>query len=398
MAGGTPRCGLHFPAGLAQKTVLPPRPFRTVVSAGGEALWNGRGCPAARTTPPSKLREGRISREAAGGRCGGAKMAVRRGGLAVLLLLLPLFLVIQAGAASGQLPAASSEAFDSVLGNTASCHRACQLTYPLHTYPKEEELYACQRGCRLFSICQFVDDGADLNRTKQECDSACTEAYSQSDEQYACHLGCQNQLPFAELRQEQLMSLMPRIHLLFPLTLVRSFWSDMMDSAQSFITSSWTFYLQADDGKIVIFQSKPEVQYVPQLDQDTGGDTKGALSLSKTAYGRAGSSQTFRGLFEERASDSFFKCLSINSSWILTTTLVLSVLVLLWICCATVATAVEQYVPSEKLSIYGDLEYMNEQKLNRYPPSALVLVRCKTEEHEEAGPLPTKVNLDQSAI
>lgn len=50
------------------------------------------------------------------------------------------------------------------------------------------------------------------------------------------------------------MSLMPKMHLLFPLTLVRSFWSDMVDSAQSFITSSWTFYLQADDGKIVIFQ------------------------------------------------------------------------------------------------------------------------------------------------
>lgn len=30
-----------------------------------------------------------------------------------------------------------------------------------------------------------------------------------------------------------------------------------MDSAQSFITSSWTFYLQADDGKIVIFQVPP---------------------------------------------------------------------------------------------------------------------------------------------
>uniref|UniRef100_A0A8B9B7I2 Transmembrane protein 59 n=1 Tax=Anser brachyrhynchus TaxID=132585 RepID=A0A8B9B7I2_9AVES len=226
---------------------------------------------------------------------------------------------------------------------------------------------------------------------------ACTEAYSQSDEQYACHLGCQNQLPFAELRQEQLMSLMPRIHLLFPLTLVRSFWSDMMDSAQSFITSSWTFYLQADDGKIVIFQSKPEVQYVPQLEQETG-DARGSLSLSKTADLRPGSSQMYRGLFEEHGSDSLFKCLSINSSWILTTTLVLSVLVLLWICCATVATAVEQYVPSEKLSIYGDLEYMNEQKLSRYPSSALVVVRCKTEEHEEAGPLPTKVNLAQSAI
>ncbi|XP_061859592.1 transmembrane protein 59 isoform X3 [Colius striatus] len=275
-------------------------------------------------------------------------MAARRGAL----VCLPLALALLAGSSSsaraaGPLPAASSEAFDSVLGNTASCHRACQLTYSLHTYPKEEELYACQRGCRLFSICQFVDDGIDLNRTKQECDSACTEAYSQSDEQYACHLGCQNQLPFAELRQEQ---------------------------------------------------SKPEVQYVPQLDQETG-DTRGSLPLSKTASAlRPGSSQTYRGLFEERENDSFFKCLSINSSWILTTTLVLSVLVLLWICCATVATAVEQYVPSEKLSIYGDLEYMNEQKLNRYPSSALVVVRCKTEEHEEAGPLPTKVNLDQSAI
>lgn len=33
--------------------------------------------------------------------------------------------------------------------------------------------------------------------------------------------------------------------------------------------------------------------------------------------------------------------------WILTTTLILSVLVLIWICCATVATAVDQYVPAE---------------------------------------------------
>ncbi|KAL4667423.1 hypothetical protein H8959_006112 [Pygathrix nigripes] len=155
-----------------------------------------------------------------------------------------------------------------------------KITYALTQ--KEEELYACQRGCRLFSICQFVDDGIDLNRTKLECESACTEAYSQSDEQYACHLGCQNQLPFAELRQEQLMSLMPKMHLLFPLTLVRSFWSDMMDSAQSFITSSWTFYLQADDGKIVIFQSKPEIQYAPHLEQESTNLRES--SLSKMSY------------------------------------------------------------------------------------------------------------------
>nr|XP_035977344.1 transmembrane protein 59 isoform X1 [Halichoerus grypus] len=141
-------------------------------------------------------------------------MAAPKGSLWVRAQLgLPPLLLLTMALAGGS-GTASAEAFDSILGDTASCHRACQLTFPLHTYPKvpanlytvdhtEEELYACQRGCRLFSICQFVDDGIDLNRTKMECESACTEAYSQSDEQYACHLGCQNQLPFAELRQEQ---------------------------------------------------------------------------------------------------------------------------------------------------------------------------------------------------
>lgn len=110
---------------------------------------------------------------------------------------------------------------------------------------QEEELYACQRGCRLFSICQFVRDSDDLNQTKSECESsklrtepltyltvrrpdlcviqcdpgltcvishhlntsaACREAYSHSDEQYACNLGCQNQLPFAEHRLEQVIT------------------------------------------------------------------------------------------------------------------------------------------------------------------------------------------------
>jgi hypothetical protein len=44
------------------------------------------------------------------------------------------------------------------------------------------------------------------------------------------------------------------------------------------------------------------------------------------------------------------------------------------------------------------LEFVNEQKLSRYPASSLVVVRSKTEDHEEAGPLPTKVNLAHSEI
>lgn len=122
---------------------------------------------------------------------------------------------------------------------------------------------------RLFVCCCFIS-------------TACREAYSLNDEQFACNLGCQSQLPFAEQRQEQvwvchthwvvsggigleqgaqccslslqLEAMMPRMHLLYPLTLVRGLWEDVMNQAHSFITSSWTLYLQVDDGKVVIFQ------------------------------------------------------------------------------------------------------------------------------------------------
>lgn len=42
------------------------------------------------------------------------------------------------------------------------------------------------------------------------CPAACREAYTQTDEQYACNLGCQNQLPFAEKRHEQVQVCMKK--------------------------------------------------------------------------------------------------------------------------------------------------------------------------------------------
>jgi len=305
---------------------------------------------------------------------------------------------------------ASTDVFDSVLGSTASCHKTCQMTYSLHTYPREEELYACQRGCRLFSICQFVGDSEDLNQTKSECESTCREAYAHSDEQYACNLGCQNQLPIAEQRQEQLVAMMPRIHMLQPLTLVRGFLDDVMSQAHNLITSSWTFYLQADDGKVVIFQTEPQIQFIPQFEPEK--ETKeqpqetmpGLSSPIYKDYQRSFVQERERDMFADRTINyddyNIFSCLSRNPwlpGWILTTTLILSVLVLIWICCATVATAVDQYVPAEKLSIYGDIDYIKDQKLTPYPASSLVIITSSGQE-EEAGPLPSKVNLDQSNI
>ncbi|XP_061776871.1 transmembrane protein 59 [Nerophis ophidion] len=305
---------------------------------------------------------------------------------------------------------ASSDVFDSVLGSTVSCIRSCEMTYTLHTYPREEELYACQRGCRLFSICQFVRDSKDLNQTKSDCKSTCHEAYSQTNEQFACNLGCENQLPFAEQRYEQLEAMVPRIHLLYPLTLVRGFWDDMMSQAHSFITSTWTFYLQADDGKVVIFQTGPQFKFSQfEMEKEEEQEPQKTISvLSSPVY-----KDYQRTLIQERDRDlnvdrsygenTLFSCLARNPwlpGWILTSTLVLSVMVLIWICCATVATAVDQHVAPEKLSIYGDRDYITEKKLIPYLSSSLVITAKGLEaaDEEEAGPLPAKVNLGQSDI
>ncbi|XP_051943746.1 transmembrane protein 59 [Hippocampus zosterae] len=302
----------------------------------------------------------------------------------------------------GVLAGASSDVFDSVLGSTLSCHRSCEMTYTLHTYPQEEELYACQRGCRLFSICQFVRDSKDLNRTTADCQSTCQEAYTQVNEQYACNLGCHNQLPFAERRNEQLEAMVPRIHLLHPLMFARDLWEDVMSQAHSIITSTWTLYLQADDGKVVILQFETEKEDDSPEVQKTLSDANSPVYKD---YERTLIQERDRDMSADRSSDdyNFFSCLSRNPwlpGWIFTTTLVLSVLVLVWICCATVATAVDQYVPAEKLSIYGDRDFFAEQKLIPYSPSSLFIITSKGqgEVSEEAGPLPSKVNIGQSDV
>ncbi|XP_057713512.1 transmembrane protein 59 [Corythoichthys intestinalis] len=303
----------------------------------------------------------------------------------------------------GTMAAASSDVFDSVLGSTASCHRSCEMTYTLHTYPREDELYACQRGCRLFSICQFVRDSKDLNRTANDCQSTCHEAYAQVNEQYACNLGCNNQLPFAEQRHEQLEAMMPRIHMLHPLMLVRGLWEDMINQAHTFITSTWTFYVQADDGKVVVFQFETEKDEEDQEVQNTFPDA--SIPIYKD-YQRTLIQERDRDMSAERGDDNydFFSCIARNPwlpGWFLTTTtLVLSVMVLIWICCASVATAVDQYVPAEKLSICSDKYLMAEQKLIPYPSSSLLVIKSKGlgEDDEVAGPLPSKVNLGQSDI
>ena len=38
------------------------------------------------------------------------------------------------------------------------------------------------------------------------------------------------------------------------LSVLGSSWARLLDSAHGLLSSSWTFYLQADDGRVVVFQ------------------------------------------------------------------------------------------------------------------------------------------------
>ncbi|KAK7889671.1 hypothetical protein WMY93_025231 [Mugilogobius chulae] len=85
--------------------------------------------------------------------------------------------------------------------------------------------------------------------------------------------------------------------------------------------------------------------------------------------------------------------------WILAACLFLSIMVMLWLSCASLVTAPEQHVKTQ-LSINGDKEFLdNTQKVNPFHLSPMIAVTMKqSEESQEAGPLPVKVDLNKTCV
>ncbi|XP_063311475.1 transmembrane protein 59-like [Pelobates fuscus] len=328
-----------------------------------------------------------------------------------LSLLLSLIVIVSA--------AYAGDPFDSQLGDITSCSKQCELLFKPKSPAEDSVLGACSRGCRLFSICHFVDVTAELNTTRVECESACVEAYVKADEQYGCITGCRKQLPEVENQKEKMLDLrLPSSFSMFDL--ISGFCNDIVSSAQSFISSTWTFYLQADDGKVVVFQSQPEIEYpVLELQAPRSDVTEKAWLTSKfnTLKPHTGlrdklekpsakDSKMKHKLPHMETSQSehdFLGCMSKRSGlprWILAACLFLSIMVMLWLSCASLVTAPDQHIKAQPLSINGDKEYLDDmEKPAPFPLQPVVAVTiCPTEESEEAGPLPVKVDLDKTMI
>uniref|UniRef100_UPI00398F7559 transmembrane protein 59-like isoform X2 n=1 Tax=Pristiophorus japonicus TaxID=55135 RepID=UPI00398F7559 len=331
-------------------------------------------------------------------------------------------------AAAPRSPAAP-DPFDSLLGEPARCQGHCRSTFPQAGQPREAPLSACERGCRLFSICQFVDGISGLNSTRAECEAACLEAYTQREEQWACNTGCREQFLEAERRQKQLLTTHPDAPSLSIFDYVTNLCSDIVSSAQSFISSTWTFYLQADDGKVVVFQAHPEIEFpppelqaarsevaaisrewMPSIREEAWPKMVAGTLKPRTAVRDGGEKsvrvrpepvlkQTFTHREGLQSQHDFLGCMSRRSGlprWILAACLVLSIVVMLWLSCASLVTAPDQHVKSQPLSINGDQEGV--EKISSFGLTPIIAMTLGDLEEEDAGPLPVKVDLSKTLI
>ncbi|CAL8268357.1 unnamed protein product [Arctogadus glacialis] len=398
-----------------------------------------------------------------------------------MLLLTALVSLLLAG-----LAASSPDLFDNQLGDINYCKLQCQLVIKNKSPAKDSVMNACHRGCRLYSICQFVNGNAGFNTSREECQGACQEAYVKLLEQEACCTGCASQPSEPELLRRKLKAMTHRPKQPSVVEAMSGWFNDIVSSAQSFISSSWTFYLQADDGKVVVFQNRSAMEDFMVLEVELqfsaascmtrstefnpvegiaaaarselpfwgsagpGGVTSPAMPAEsrpdadynlpelqapephphpaekpwlkvhahtqrphgarghreKGAPGPAGKGKRAGQHPEDTSTEhDFLGCMSRRSGlprWILAACLFLSIMVMLWLSCASLVTAPEQHIKTQ-LSINGDKEFIDERghKVNPYhltPVIAVTVKQLHPDEHQEAGPLPVKVDLDKTCV
>merc|ERR1719210_2935697 len=99
---------------------------------------------------------------------------------------------------------------------------------------------------------------------------------------------------------------------------------------------------------------------------------------------------------QDAANNDWLGCIAYRTGLprlLLSCTIFLSAVVMIWLCLTTAATAPEHRVPAQKLSIYGDLDYLSSMDekliLSKVHPQTLVSVDAE----QEAGPLPIKVKV-----
>ncbi|XP_055422457.1 transmembrane protein 59-like isoform X3 [Bubalus kerabau] len=295
----------------------------------------------------------------------------------VALMPLLLLLLLQPPPATPAPPV--RDPFALQLGDTQNCQLRCRDRYPKPQLAQEElgedpiqsrraKAYdravltsACERGCRLFSICRFVARSSKPNATQAECEAACVEAYVKETEQQACSEGCWSQNPEPEPEPE------------------------LEQKTQPVVESLGHEGARLQRVEVTWRGSHPEALEVHV-------DPVGPLDKVRKAKIRVKTSSKAKVESDELQDNDFLSCMSRRSGlprWILACCLFLSVLVMLWLSCSTLVTAPGQHLKFQPLTLEQHKGYMVEPECSLYPPPS----------HAYAdSPPPYKLKLDLTKL
>ncbi|KAK2168550.1 hypothetical protein LSH36_16g12036 [Paralvinella palmiformis] len=304
--------------------------------------------------------------------------------------------------------------FDDIFGDVNSCEESCEATFAQHTFEKAVNLGYCRRGCRLFTIINFVDEFGCLNETKHACAQACGEAYGDKDNKDSCAVGCSFQLPVIERRQKQLHNMEPMMPTFSPLLYVHNWYSNMVDKLSKQMSISWSFYTQSDNGQMIVIRSEPKFfvadeqgrwreespsdyktsNYIETNLAEVDNSATPNLKLSQV-HAMERDVDELQPVAENQASYDWLSCISKKTGMprlLLTGTVFVSAFVMIWICLSSAVTAPEHRVAPQpqKLSIFGDLEYLRD-----IGDKSLLAAYAPQEISKQAPPLPIKVKVER---
>nr|KAG5703242.1 hypothetical protein BaRGS_034153 [Batillaria attramentaria] len=206
----------------------------------------------------------------------------------------------------------------------------------------------------------------------------------------------------------------PVVHVLYPLLYMHSVYSNMIDKVYRHMEVTWSVFVQADNGQLVVMRSEPHVfmssdvedvsENLPWMDDKTsmymetniaGQDNSATPLLNyRASQMKSARSDDALNLDVEAAN---FQSDGARSDWlscvarktgiariILCFLILATAIVMIWFCLTAAATA-----PEVQLSINGDLEYLRtmseKEGFKLLHPQARV----------EARPLPIKIRVEQ---
>jgi hypothetical protein len=263
-----------------------------------------------------------------------------------------------------------------------------------------------------------VNDEDSLNDTREACAVSCKEAYQQDDDAVACVVGCDGQYPYAEKRQQELQQFMLQdspLDVVYPFLYVHNLYSNMIDKLSHHVSISWSYYMGSNNGQLIVMRSEPQYMLddVSISSQDADYKTSNYIETNLAAVDNSATPNLRHSQMphaverdmapldlaseseRQEAPTDWLGCVAMKTGiprLLLSFTIFISAMVMIWLCFTTAATAPEHRISTpQKLSIYGDLDYLS--KLDE--KSLLASVHPQDRTDLQAAALPIKIKVDR---